>query len=65
MGVETIDYLADDGIFYNFRFCYTFTPTSEWKGGPQGFKGSLEYVYFGLGLGFDNGYKKRQIKKSF
>jgi hypothetical protein len=65
LGIESLDYLNEDGIFYNLRLGYAFVPNSGWKGGPVGFSSSLEYVYFGLGFGFDNGYKKRQIKKSF
>lgn len=64
LGIESVDYLNENGIFYSLRLGYVFMPKSEWKGGPEGFRSSMEYVYFGIGLGFDNGYKKRQTKKS-
>ncbi len=63
MGIETIDYLTDDGIFYNLRLGYTYMPNSEWIGTPETYKSSLEYIYIGLGFGYDSGFKVNALRK--
>lgn len=63
MGIETIDYLTDDGIFYNLRLGYTFTPNSEWRGTSETFKSSLQYLYVGISFGYDSGFKASALRK--
>lgn len=63
LGMESIDYITDDGIFYNLRLGYTFTPNSEWRGTSETFKSSLEYFYIGLGLGYDSGFKTSMLRR--
>ncbi len=63
VGIETIDYLTDDGIFCNLRLGYTFTPNSEWRGTSETFKSSLQYFYIGLGVGYDSGFKVNASRK--
>lgn len=63
MGIETIDYLTDDGIFCNLRLGYTFTPNSEWRGIPDTYKSSLQYFYVGISFGYDSGFKASALRK--
>jgi hypothetical protein len=62
LGIETIDYLTDDGIFYNLRLGYTFTPNSEWRGTSEIYKSSLQYLYIGISFGYDSGFKASALK---